>query len=133
MINKAKNIQDLEVIGGKSPNGKLPQAVGDGIFGGPGVNDGIFTLGIKPMKQEGIFFDPYATTNYELQKPDDQWVLQRRPGRPLYPGSTAHGIVLTGPSMGEDEPQKSEMWNNLRLALGVGLGAAFVYWLASRE
>jgi len=127
MRNKAKDLQGLEVVGGASPTGKLPRAIGDGIFGVPGQDDGIFSMGVIPMKAEGIFFSDYATSDIDLQQPDTDWVLQRRPGQPLYPGATGRGIVLIGGSMGQ-EPEGSG--GLIGFAMKVGAGAALAFLLA---
>jgi hypothetical protein len=91
----------VPVIGGDRPTGKLPRIIGAGIFGYPGAEAGIFSDG-RPLQESGIFFNPYATSNLSLQRPDNAWALRRRPGQPLYPGSSARGIVLVGPTMGSD-------------------------------
>jgi len=92
------------VIGGVLPTGQFPTAIGSGIFGVEGQDNGIFDGPSFPNSNTGIFYNDYAKDSWEVQQGDLQWQLLRRPGRPLYPGSSAHGIVLIGPSMGTDDP-----------------------------
>lgn len=94
----------VNVINGAAPNGKLPKVIGSGIFGYEGQKDGMFGGNTVPPRQHtGIFYEDDARYDYEVAQPDIQWNLLRRPGRPLYPGSSSRGIVLVGPSMGENE------------------------------
>lgn len=89
------------VVGGSEPNGRLPVAIGSGIFGAEGQDEGVFDGFAGPHhRPEGIFFDNSAGDNYEYMQRDMDWTLLRRPGAPLYPGSSAQGVVLIGPSMG---------------------------------
>jgi hypothetical protein len=115
----------LDVVGGPKPTGKLPVIVGDGIFGYPGSKDGIFSMG-KPLNRSGVFFNPYATSNLELEQPDTEWVLERRPGQPLYPGAVGRGLVLIGPSMGSLDNSTSKA----KMFLGGLIGGAvgFTLW-----
>lgn len=91
-----------DVIGGVAPTGKFPHAVGSGVFGVEGQDDGIFDGPAFPDSLTGIFYNDYAKDSWETQQRDLEWQMLRRPGRPLYPGSSARGIVLVGPSMGSD-------------------------------
>jgi len=91
----------VKVINGASPNGQLPKVIGSGIFGYEGQSGGIFGGDtVPPGQHTGVFYNDDARFDYEVAQPDMQWNLLRRPGRPLYPGSDARGIVLVGPSMG---------------------------------
>lgn len=93
----------VRVVGGSEPNGILPRAIGSGIFGAEHQDEGIFDGFAGPYSRpEGIFFDNSAGDNYEYMQPDIDWTLVRRPGVPLFPGSSANGIVLVGPSMGTE-------------------------------
>lgn len=93
----------VNVINGAVPNGKLPKVIGSGIFGYQGQKDGMFGGNtIPPGQHTGIFYEDDARYDYEVAQPDIGWELLRRPGRPLYPGSSSRGIVLVGPSMGSD-------------------------------
>jgi len=113
------------VIGGPAPNGKLPGVVGGGIFGYANDTEGIFGAHQWPKDAEGVFFNPYARSTQELQRPDMEWMLQRRPGKPLFPGSAASGIVLLGPSMGNAEAGGS-LFTPRMLVVGA-VGAALLY------
>ena len=93
-----------KVIGGVAPTGKFPHAVGSGIFGVEGQDEGVFDGPAFPTSLTGIFYNDYAKDSWETQQRDLEWQLLRRPGQPLYPGSSARGIVLVGPSMGNDTP-----------------------------
>jgi hypothetical protein len=117
----------LNVINGVAPNGKLPKVIGSGIFGYEGQKDGIFGNDgtIPPGQNTGIFYNDTANYNYEVAQPDMQWDLLRRPGRPLYPGSSSRGIVLVGPSMGTDENSTGKM---LPLFAGAAIGMA-LWWI----
>ena len=95
--------QGIRVVGGVMPTGKFPRAVGSGIFGVEGQDQGVFDGPAFPNSNTGIFYNDYAKDSWEVQQPDLEWVMLRRPGRPLFPGSSAHGIVLIGPSMGNDD------------------------------
>ena len=98
---KRMGFSGAQVINGAVPNGQLPRVIGSGIFGCEGQNEGIFDGPSTPYHQPtGIFFDDTARDNYEVQQPDLAWSLLRRPGVPLYPGSSSYGTVLVGPSMG---------------------------------
>lgn len=90
------------VINGVAPTGKFPKAVGGGIFGLEGQDSGVFDGPMVPNSGTGIFYNDYAKDCTETAQRDLEWQLLRRPGRPLYPGSSARGIVLIGPSMGTD-------------------------------
>jgi hypothetical protein len=92
----------VNVINGVAPTGKFPKAVGSGIFGLEGQDSGVFDGPMVPNSGTGIFYNDYAKDTTETQQHDLEWQLLRRPGRPLYPGSSARGIVLIGPSMGND-------------------------------
>lgn len=94
--------QGINVVGGVAPTGKFPKAVGSGIFGVEGQDEGVFDGPAFPTSDTGIFYNDYAKDSWEVQQPDLEWVALRRPGRPLYPGSSARGIVLIGPSMGNE-------------------------------
>lgn len=118
----------LEVIGGAKPTGELPFVVGDGIFGLPNQTDGIFSENAEPFYPSGIFFNPYAMTNIGLEEGNDDWVLERRPGQPLYPGSTGRGIVLVGPSMGQDEGQSRTNLVKAALLVAAGGFGAWFFW-----
>jgi hypothetical protein len=99
------------VINGAVPNGRLPYAIGSGIFGCEGQDDGVFSGPTYPRnRQTGIFFDDTSRDNYEVQQPDIDWSFLRRPGVPLYPGSSSYGTVLIGPSMGT-EPESTSTLN----------------------
>jgi hypothetical protein len=118
------------VIGGPQPTGKLPGNVGEGIFGYANDTEGIFGSHLWPADAEGVFFNPYARSTQEMQRPDTAWMLQRRPGRPLYPGSDASGIVLLGPSMGSNgEPRRSGLGGTLLIGGVLALGAWYLYKL----
>lgn len=112
----------LNVINGAAPNGKLPKVIGSGIFGYEGQQDGIFGSDgtIPPNQHTGIFYEDDARFNYEVAQPDMQWNLLRRPGRPLYPGSSSRGIVLIGPSMGHDVSARYPFLRMLTLPNVVG-------------
>jgi hypothetical protein len=112
--------KDVKVINGASPNGRLPKVIGSGIFGHEGQDGGIFSGSTEPLSDTGIFFNDYAQYDYEKAQPDVQWSLLRRPGRPLYPGSSSYGIVLTGPSMGTDENAAPNRLKSVLLMLGLG-------------
>ena len=118
----------LNVINGVAPNGKLPKVIGSGVFGYEGQRDGIFGNDgtIPPGQHTGIFYEDDARYDYEVAQPDMEWNLMRRPGRPLYPGSSSRGIVLVGPSMGTDE--NSTMGMMPMLAGGAALGFA-LWWM----
>lgn len=122
----------LKVVGGAKPTGKLPTVIGSGVFGLPGQEQGIFSMKADPIAAAGIFFNPYAVTNISYQQPSSKWVLERRPGQPLYPGSSGRGIVLIGPSMGDngDEvpPRGGIDWARAAvIAAAAGLGYWFVW------
>lgn len=112
----------LEIVGGARPTGKLPKVIGSGIFGYPGEAEGIFSISGRPLMKSGIFFNPYAMTNLELEQPSDAWVLERRPGQPLYPGAVGRGIVLIGPSMGNDTGQPQETSTACTICFGLFIG-----------
>jgi len=101
-LQRRMDFQGLDVVGGVSPTGHFPRAVGSGIFGIEGQDDGVFSGPQVPHSGTGIFYNDYAKDSLEVAQPDMEWVLLRRPGAPLYPGSDARGIVLVGPSMGND-------------------------------
>jgi hypothetical protein len=117
----------MKTIGGAKPTGALPKDVNSGIFGFDNQANGLFSGGsFRPSTTpDGIFFNPNARTWYEKAEPELGWALERRPGRPLYPGSSAQGLVLVGPSMGTVEGEVSSM---LPWAIGaaVGLGLAML-------
>ena len=124
------------VINGATPNGRLPYVVGSGIFGCEGQDEGVFSGPSYPhSRPTGIFFDDTARDNYELQQPDTDWSLLRRPGVPLYPGSSSYGTVLVGPSMGTEPASASVLnvfgiqasWKTVLILLG--LAGAGVYML----
>lgn len=92
----------VNVINGVAPTGQFPKAVGSGIFGLEGQDNGVFDGPMVPNSGTGIFYNDYAKDTTETQQHDLEWQLLRRPGRPLYPGSSARGIVLIGPSMGNE-------------------------------
>jgi len=119
----------LNVINGAVPNGKLPKVIGSGIFGYEGQKDGIFGnySTVPPGQNTGIFYNDTANYNYEVAQPDMQWNLLRRPGRPLYPGSSAQGIVLVGPSMGTDENATKSMLPMLAGAAAIGFALWWLY------
>jgi hypothetical protein len=119
----------VNVVGGARPTGKLPYGVGSGIFGYARCDDeGIFSERQWPIRNpSGIFFNPYARTNIGLEQPDMEWTLLRRPGMPLYPGSSARGIVLVGPSMGDNGDAQQRPFTKLVLGVAaVGLGLYFL-------
>jgi len=100
---KRMGFDNAKVINGAVPNGRLPYAIGSGIFGCEGQDEGVFSGPSYPQnRQTGIFFDDTSRDNYEVQQPDIDWSLLRRPGIPLYPGSSSYGTVLIGPSMGTE-------------------------------
>jgi hypothetical protein len=118
----------VNVVGGARPTGKLPYGVGSGIFGYAKCDDqGIFGERQWPYgNKSGIFFNPYARTNIGLEQPDMDWTLLRRPGVPLFPGSSARGIVLIGPSMGNDGTETQNPLSKLLIgAAVVGVGLYF--------
>jgi hypothetical protein len=121
----------LKVVGGAKPTGKLPTVIGTGIFGLPGQTDGIFSMKADPIAAAGIFFNPYAVTNIAYQQPSSKWVLKRRPGQPLYPGSSARGIVLIGPSMGDDASGTIEV-QRWKMYVWMALGLAGAYFLGKK-
>lgn len=123
------NNQQPYVIGGPQPTGKLPGHVGEGIFGYANDTEGIFGSHLWPADAEGVFFNPYSRSSQEMQRPDMAWMLQRRPGKPLYPGSDASGIVLLGPSMGTNSEQPARAGMSLGGLLVVGGIAALAYFL----
>lgn len=94
--------QGAQVVGGSSPNGILPRSIGSGIFGAEDQDDGVFDGYAGPHhRPDGIFYNDTSTDTYEYAQGDDMdWTLLRRPGVPLYPGSSSYGTVLIGPSMG---------------------------------
>jgi len=123
---KRLGYEGLNVINGATPNGKLPKVIGSGIFGYEGQEGGVFGGNtVPPGQNTGIFFNDDARYDYEVEQPDIGWNLLRRPGRPLYPGSDARGIVLVGPSMGTDE---ASMGMLPKLAGGVAVGFA-LWWV----
>ncbi len=93
----------VNVINGVAPTGQFPKAVGGGIFGLEGQDSGVFDGPMVPNSGTGIFYNDYAKDTTETAQRDLEWQLLRRPGRPLYPGSSSRGIVLIGPSMGTDD------------------------------
>lgn len=120
----------VNVINGAEPNGRLPVAIGSGIFGEDDQDSGIFDGLAGPQRRPtGIFFEDTSRDNYELAQPDMDWTLLRRPGVPLYPGSSSYGVVLTGPSMGsngETTPAPRKIWPTVAaVAIAVGLGWIF--------
>jgi hypothetical protein len=122
----------LQVVGGAKPTGKLPKVVGAGIFGLPGQDEGVFSSDAKPIAAAGIFFNPYAVTNIAMEQPSTSWTLLRRPGQPLYPGSSARGIVLIGPSMGDNGDgngeQQAGVWGRPLLFALIGAAGAYAFW-----
>ena len=125
-----------QVINGAMPNGRLPHVIGSGIFGCEGQDEGVFSGPSYPRnRQTGIFFDDTARDNYELQQPDLAWTLLRRPGIPLYPGSSSNGIVLVGPSMGtngDGTTQPVATGNNWQTLLAVAFAAGVGLWILTR-
>jgi hypothetical protein len=120
----------LNVVGGAKPTGKLPKVIGAGIFGLPGQNEGVFSSDAKPIAASGIFFNPYAVTNIGIEQPSTSWTLLRRPGQPLYPGSSGRGVVLIGPSMGDNgdgQPEGTPWARPLMYSL-LGAAGAFLFW-----
>lgn len=129
----------LQVVGGAKPTGKLPKVIGTGVFGLPGQADGIFSANAKPIAAAGIFFNPYAVTDIDYAQPSTKWTLLRRPGQPLYPGATGRGIVLIGPSMGDNgdgvQPTNQQVWTKAAMyaALGaVGMWAFYRFVLEGK-
>ncbi len=118
---RSNNFEGIRVVGGVTPTSGFPAAVGSGIFGLEGQDNGVFGGPQVPASGTGIFYNDYAKDSWEVQQPDLEWVMVRRPGRPLYPGSSARGIVLEGPSMGNDAGAQN---NVLGTAGKVLLGAA---------
>lgn len=118
----------LQVVGGAKPTGKFPKVVGSGIFGLPGQDEGVFSSDAKPIAAAGIFFNPYAVTDIGIEQPSTSWTLLRRPGQPLYPGSSARGIVLIGPSMGDNGEQQGRPWARPLMYTGLGAIGAFLFW-----
>jgi hypothetical protein len=114
----------VNVINGAAPTGRLPKVIGSGIFGYEGEDNGIFSGDTEPPSNTGIFFDDYARYDYEVAAPDMQWNLLRRPGRPLYPGSSSYGIVLEGPSMGTTEAPAQQGTTFGAKLFWLGAGAA---------
>jgi hypothetical protein len=108
IVRKAKpKAAPLKVVGGAKPTGKLPTVIGTGIF-----------------------FNPYAVTNIAYQQPSSKWVLERRPGQPLYPGSSGRGIVLIGPSMGDNgDGTEAASGVNWRTAAIIAAAAGLGYWV----
>jgi hypothetical protein len=131
IVRKAKpKAAPLKVVGGAKPTGKLPTVIGTGIFGLPGQDDGIFSMKADPIAAAGIFFNPYAVTNIAYQQPSSKWVLERRPGQPLYPGSSGRGIVLIGPSMGDNgDGTEAASGVNWRTAAIIAAAAGLGYWV----
>ena len=121
--------QEPYVIGGPAPTGKLPGVVGGGIFGYANDTEGIFGAHQWPSDAEGVFFNPYARSTQEMQRPDMSWMLQRRPGRPLFPGSSASGIVLIGPSMGSISDQFARLGTGSKVALTAVAVASLLYFV----
>jgi len=114
--NRRMGFRGLNVINGAQPNGHLPRVVGSGIFSGEQRTD---------KTANGIFYNDDARFDYEVEQPDMKWTLLRRPGVPLYPGSSARGIVLVGPSMGMIEPgEGTGALMRLGAAAAVGFGIA---------
>jgi hypothetical protein len=112
----------------------LSSVVGEGIFGygtpdgslGHGAHTAPMSFG--PWQRQGIFFKPFSYTGYEAMEPELQWALEKRPGLPRFPGSSAQGLVLVGPSMGSfitDHP-------TLSLVGAVLMAGALGYYLAKR-
>jgi len=126
---RARQFEGLNVIGGANPTGKFPSYIGEGIFGLPKQNDGIFSDGGKPLDADGIFFTPYSMSSYEMACPETEWCLERRPGKPLYPGSSSRGIVLVGPSMGQEDTRHEYDWKNIGL---VAAGVAALWLLIKK-
>lgn len=97
----------MNVIG-VDPDG-LSHSVGEGIFG-YGTTDGSLGHGafmapkiFANRVRQGVFWTPYSYQAYEAAEPELRWALEKRPGLPRFPGSSAQGTVLIGPSMGTAE------------------------------
>ena len=125
----------VRVVGGSEPNGRLPVAIGSGIFGAEHQDEGIFDGFAGPHhRPDGIFFDNTASDNYEYMQPDIDWTLVRRPGVPLFPGSSANGIVLVGPSMGATTAEqaaggiRAKWW-----ILGCAAVVAIIYFMGKKD
>lgn len=132
IIRKAQpKTAPLRVVGGAKPTGKLPTVIGTGVFGLPGQDDGIFSEKADPIAAAGIFFNPYAVTDIAYQQPSSKWTLLRRPGQPLYPGSSGRGIVLIGPSMGDNGSEPGG--NVLVKAASIGALALIGYWIVYKK
>jgi hypothetical protein len=129
-LRNRMGFRGVRVVGGSEPNGMLPVAIGSGIFGAEGQDEGIFNGFAGPHhRPEGVFFDNSAGDNYEYMQPDIDWTLVRRPGAPLYPGSSAHGIVLVGPSMGLTTAEQAAAGTRAKWWLAGCLAlAAFIYF-----
>lgn len=119
----------VNVINGVAPTGRLPKAVGSGVFGVEGQDNGIFDGPAFPKSKTGIFYNDYAKDTTETAQGDLQWQLLRRPGRPLYPGSSARGIVLIGPSMGDNGDGGGAQQTNTSGKLLMGAAAIGAAWL----
>ncbi len=98
---------DVEIIGVDSDG--LTRDIGEGIFG-YGSPDGSLGRGafMAPKSyanrlRQGVFWNPYSVKSYEAAEPEMQWALEQRPGLPRFPGSSAQGLVLIGPAMGDDQ------------------------------
>lgn len=125
---------DVEVIGVDKDG--LAHDVGAGIFGYNEKNS-YGSLGrsafVAPKVyanrlRQGIFWEPYAYKSYEAEEPEMKWALERRPGLPLFPGSSARGLVMVGPAMGSTAlPSAAPLVGAALIACGLlGLGA--LWW-----
>ncbi|MHC4119741.1 MAG: hypothetical protein ACYSWO_19765 [Planctomycetota bacterium] len=124
--------KDVNVIGGVAPTGKFPHAVGSGVFGVEGQDEGIFDGPSFPKSLTGIFYNDYAKDSWETQQRDLEWQMLRRPGCPLYPGSSARGIVLVGPSMGNENGTGEQQTSSYpRWVAGAALAAAAYFIVTS--
>ena len=96
---------DIEVIGVDKDG--LVKDVGEGIFGYGTPNGSLGRSAfVAPKifanrKRQGVFWTPYSYKGYEASEPESRWALEKRPGLPLFPGSSGRGLVLIGPAMGQ--------------------------------
>jgi len=118
---------DIEVIGVDADG--LVKDVGEGIFGYGTPDGSLGRSAFTPPKvfanrrRQGIFFTPYSYKGYEAAEPEMRWALERRPGLPLFPGSSARGLVLIGPAMGEAPTNGLGTLGLLAVGFLVGVGA----------
>jgi len=123
-----------KLIGLDAP--RMPRDVGEGIFGF-GAPDG--SLGrsafVAPEsfagnRKQGVFWKPYSYKWYEVEEPELRWALEKRPGLPLYPGSSARGMVLVGPAMGGLGTAGGALMGSTTFLLAAAAVVGVVWWMS---